>query len=53
MVAKVKIDSLTHELADYLAGETDNMPKEPTWTFKLYRALGNVKQAVKISINIA
>lgn len=29
MVAKVKMDSLTHELVDYLMGETDNMPKEP------------------------
>lgn len=29
MVAKVKLDALTHELVDYLMGETDNMPKEP------------------------
>lgn len=43
MVSKVKIDSLTHEMVDYLMGETDNIPKEPQWTFKLYRALGNVK----------
>jgi WD repeat-containing protein 19 len=53
MVSKVKIESLTHELVDYLMGETDNIPKEPQWTFKLYRAIGNVKQAVKIAINIA
>jgi WD repeat-containing protein 19 len=53
MVGRVKIDSLTHELVDYLMGETDNIPKEPQWTFKLYRAIGNVKQAVKIAINIA
>lgn len=53
MVSKVKIDSLTHELVDYLMGETDNIPKEPQWTFKLYRAIGNVKQAVKIAINIS
>jgi len=52
MVSKVKIDALTHELVDYLMGETDNIPKEPQWTFKLYRAIGNVKQAVKIAINI-
>ena len=42
MVAKVKLDALTHELVDYLMGETDNVPKEPQWTFKLYRAIGNV-----------
>jgi len=53
MVSKSKIDSLTHELVDYLMGETDNIPKEPQWTFKLYRAIGNVKQAAKIAINIA
>lgn len=53
MVAKVKLDSLTHELVDYLMGETDEIPKEPQWTFKLYRAIGNVQQAVRIAINIA
>lgn len=29
MVSKVKIEALTHELVDYLMGETDNIPKEP------------------------
>lgn len=29
MVSKVKVESLTHELVDYLMGETDNIPKEP------------------------
>lgn len=53
MAAKVKLDSLTHELVDYLVGELDNVPKEPQWTFKLYRAIGNVSQAVKIAVNIA
>lgn len=53
MVAKVKLEALTHELVDYLMGETDNIPKEPQWTFKLYRAIGNVSQAVKIAVNIA
>ena len=43
MVGRVKIDSLTHELVDYLMGATYNIPKEPQWTFKLYRAIGNVK----------
>ena len=29
MVSKVKSDALTHQLVDYLMGETDNIPKEP------------------------
>lgn len=53
MVSKVKMEALTHELVDYLMGESDNIPKEPQWTFKLYRAIGNVTQAVKIAVNIA
>jgi len=53
MVAKAKLDALTHELVDYLMGETDNIPKEPQHTFRLYRALGNTSQAVKIAVNIA
>mmetsp|Transcript_14238 Transcript_14238/g.14222 ORF Transcript_14238/g.14222 Transcript_14238/m.14222 type:complete len:309 (-) Transcript_14238:10-936(-) len=53
MVGKVKIDSLTHELVDYLMGEKDGIPKEPQHTFKLYRAIGNTRQAIKIAITIA
>ena len=53
MIAKAKVDALTHELVDYLMGETDNIPKEPQYTFKLYRAIGNTGQAVKIAVNIA
>ena len=40
MVAKVKIDALTHELVDYLMGETDGVPKEPQYTFRLYKETG-------------
>ena len=53
MVGRVKIDPLTHELVDYLMGEKDGIPKEPQHTFKLYRAIGNTKQAIKIAITIA
>ena len=53
MVSKAKVEALTHELVDYLMGETDNIPKEPQYTFKLYRAIGNTQQAVKIAVNIA
>jgi len=53
MVAKAKMEALTHELVDYLMGETDNIPKEPQHTFRLYRAIGNTAQAVKIACSIA
>lgn len=53
MVSKCKIEAITHELVDYLMGETDNIPKAPQWTFKLYSAIGNSKQAIKIALNIA
>lgn len=53
MVAKVKIDALTHELVDYLMGETDGVPKEPQHTFRLYKETGQVGQAVKIAVSIA
>jgi WD repeat-containing protein 19 len=53
MVGKVKIDPLTHELVDYLMGEKDGIPKEPKYTFQLYQAIGNTKQAIKIAITIA
>ena len=54
MVGRVKIDPLTHELVDYLMGEgPDGIPKDPQHTFKLYRAIGNTGQAVKIAVTIA
>jgi hypothetical protein len=34
-------------------GEMDNYPKDPQWTYKLYRALDNLKSASKIAITIA
>ena len=34
-------------------GEMDNYPKDPIWTYKLYRSLGNLKAAAKIAITIA
>ena len=34
-------------------GEMDNYPKDPQWTYKLYRALDNLKSAAKIAITIA
>lgn len=43
MVSRAKNDILTHTLTDYLMGETDGVPKDPTYTFKLYLALGNMR----------
>jgi len=53
MVSKVKMDALTHDLVDYLMGEKDGVPKEPQWLFKLYRAIGNLPQAIRIALNIS
>lgn len=54
MVGKIKIDALTHELVDYLMGEgPDGVPKDPKHTFKLYWAIGDTGQAIKIAITIA
>ena len=50
MVAKSKVDALTHELVDYLLGETDNIPKEPQWTFKLYQKGELFEKAASIYI---
>jgi hypothetical protein len=37
-------DMLTHTLIDFLMGETDGVPKDPNFIFKLYMALGNFTQ---------
>ena len=36
---------LTHQLIDFLMGETDGVPKDPNYIFRLYMALGNYPQA--------
>eukprot|EP00357_Protocruzia_adherens_P031508 CAMPEP_0115034576 /NCGR_PEP_ID=MMETSP0216-20121206/40747_1 /TAXON_ID=223996 /ORGANISM="Protocruzia adherens, Strain Boccale" /LENGTH=1399 /DNA_ID=CAMNT_0002413515 /DNA_START=36 /DNA_END=4235 /DNA_ORIENTATION=- len=53
MVGRAKNDNLTHLLVDYLMGDIDGVAKEPHYTFKLYIALGNLKQAAKIAVTIA
>ena len=53
MVSRAKNEVLTHTLTDYLMGETDGVPKDPNYTFKLYIALGNMKQASRLAISIA
>ena len=44
MVGLASNDMLTHTLIDFLMGETDGVPKDPNFIFKLYMALGNFTQ---------
>lgn len=36
VVGKARNDMLTHTLIDYLMGETDGVPKDPNYIFRLY-----------------
>jgi WD repeat-containing protein 19 len=53
VVGKARSDMLTHTLIDFLMGETDGVPKDPNFIFRLYMALGNYPQAAKTAIIIA
>lgn len=54
LVARAKQEALTMKLRDYLMGEAeDPNPKDPIWVFKMYMALGNVRQASAIAITIS
>lgn len=53
VVGCARSDSLTSKLIDYLMGDTDGQPKEPSYIFKLYMALGSYEKAAKISVFIA
>lgn len=53
VVGRARSDMLTHQLIDFLMGETDGVPKEPVYIFRLYMALGNYTQAAKTAIIIA
>ncbi|KAK6619206.1 hypothetical protein RUM44_003588 [Polyplax serrata] len=46
-------DSLTKQLLSYLLGETDGMPKEAKYLFKLYMARKQYREAAKTAIVIA
>eukprot|EP00434_Breviolum_minutum_P009274 symbB.v1.2.008173.t2/scaffold512.1/size193505/14 len=45
VVGRARNDSLTHTLIDYLMGETDNVPKDANYVYRLHKALGNYMQA--------
>lgn len=53
VVGKARNEMLTHTLIDFLMGETDGMPKDPNFIFKLYMSLGNYAQAAKTAVIIA
>jgi WD repeat-containing protein 19 len=53
VVGKARNDMLTHTLIDFLMGDTDGIPKDPNYIFRLYMALGNYAQAAKTAIIIA
>lgn len=43
-MGKARNDMLTHTLIDFLMGETDGVPKDPNYIYRLYMALGNYSQ---------
>lgn len=44
---------LTKQLTDYLLGETDGLPKDAKYLFRLYMALNQYKEAARIAIIIS
>ncbi|GET89110.1 hypothetical protein, conserved [Leishmania tarentolae] len=53
VVGKAHSDSLTNKFIDYLMGETDGEPKDPSYIFKLYLAMGSYEKAAKTSVIIS
>ncbi|KAG5476883.1 hypothetical protein LSCM1_05215 [Leishmania martiniquensis] len=53
VVGRAHSDSLTNKFIDYLMGETDGEPKDPSYIFKLYLAMGSYEKAAKTSVIIA
>lgn len=52
-VGRANDDSLTRQLIDFLMGETDNMPKDAKYLFRLYMALKQYREAARTAIIIA
>ncbi|KAJ3181263.1 WD repeat-containing protein 19 [Geranomyces variabilis] len=52
-VGIAKSDALTHQLIDFLMGETDGVPKDAKYIFKLYMSLGQYREAARTAIIIA
>jgi WD repeat-containing protein 19 len=53
VVGKARSDQLTHTLIDYLMGESDNVPKDANYVYRLHKALGNFMQAAGTALIIA
>lgn len=54
MVGRAKKDNLTNSLLDYLMGEDEyGEPKDPIYTYRVYKILKLFKQAAKISLTIS
>ncbi|TMS23823.1 WD repeat-containing protein 19 [Larimichthys crocea] len=52
-VGQAKDSSLTNLLIDYLMGESDGMPKDAKYLFRLYMALQQYREAARTAIIIA
>ncbi|NXN95131.1 WDR19 protein, partial [Rhinopomastus cyanomelas] len=52
-VGRAKDEALTNQLIDYLMGESDGMPKDAKYLFRLYMALQQYREAARTAIIIA
>ncbi|KAM8842536.1 WD repeat-containing protein 19 [Synchiropus picturatus] len=52
-VGQAKDASLTNQFIDYLLGESDGVPKDPKYLFRLYMALQQYREAARTAIIIA
>uniref|UniRef100_A0A8C2CUW6 WD repeat domain 19 n=1 Tax=Cyprinus carpio TaxID=7962 RepID=A0A8C2CUW6_CYPCA len=52
-VGEAKDEALTNQLIDYLMGESDGMPKDAKYLFRLYMALKQFREAARTAIIIA
>eukprot|EP00932_Pfiesteria_piscicida_P006849 SRR837773.16819.p1 GENE.SRR837773.16819~~SRR837773.16819.p1 ORF type:complete len:332 (-),score=63.70 SRR837773.16819:80-1015(-) len=53
VVGKARNEALTHTLIDYLMGDSDNLPKDATYVYRLHKALGHFTQAANTATIIA
>ncbi|XP_062864836.1 WD repeat-containing protein 19 [Trichomycterus rosablanca] len=52
-VGEAKDEALTNQLIDYLMGESDGMPKDAKYLFRLYMALKQYRESARTAIIIA
>ncbi|XP_023685243.1 WD repeat-containing protein 19 isoform X1 [Paramormyrops kingsleyae] len=52
-VGQAKDETLTNQLIDYLMGESDGVPKDAKYLFRLYMALKQYREAARTAIIIA